>query len=80
MALAMEVLLKNAAIANLIRNSKTEQINNTIQTSREAGMVILEDHLAQLVKKGTISEEDAMNEANDPGYLQLSLKKMTGEA
>src|SRR5205814_7271644 len=48
---ALEVLLVNSAISNLIREGKTFQINSMMQVGRAQGMVTLNDALSELVKK-----------------------------
>lgn len=57
---AFEIMLVNDAIGNLIRESKTFQINSVIQTNTKNGMVLLDMHLAALVKQGAISMETAI--------------------
>ena len=54
---AVEVLLANSAIRNLIREGKTFQIDNVLQTSADVGMVTMESSLAKWVKSGMITEE-----------------------
>ena len=44
------VLITNSAVSNLIRESKTFQIPSIMQVSRGAGMPMLNDALAELVK------------------------------
>lgn len=72
---ACEILKSTPAIRNLIREEKTYQIENVIQTSMDEGMVILERSLLNLVREGKITEEDALLYANDPKYLKLLLTK-----
>lgn len=64
---ATEILVNNAAVANLIRNEKIHQINSIMQTSRIYGMHTLEMNIKELVQQGTISKEVA-----EP-YLQEKL-------
>ncbi|OGM11533.1 type IV pili twitching motility protein PilT [Candidatus Woesebacteria bacterium RBG_16_34_12] len=52
---AYEVMLGTSAIKTSIRDGKTHQIDNIIQTSQEVGMNTLEMSLAVLVKAGKIS-------------------------
>jgi len=52
---AFEIMISTPAIANLIREGKTHQIDNIIQTSGEAGMILLDASLAYLVRAGRIS-------------------------
>ncbi len=56
---AKEILINTPAVANLIREQKTAQINTVIQTSAERGMVTMEQDLKRLVKEGLITEETA---------------------
>jgi twitching motility protein PilT len=57
--LALEVMLNNDAVANLIRKGKTYQIPNIVATSRPAGMQSMDLELIRLCKSGVISPEDA---------------------
>ncbi|UII55049.1 type IV pilus twitching motility protein PilT [Cytobacillus spongiae] len=56
---ATEILINNAAVANLIRNEKIHQIVNIMQTSRAQGMHTLESNIKELVNRGSISNEVA---------------------
>jgi len=56
---AKEILINTSAVANLIRENKTAQINTVIQTSAEKGMVTIDQDLKRLVEEGLISEEVA---------------------
>lgn len=56
---ATEILINNAAVANLIRNEKIHQIVNIMQTSRAYGMHTLETSIKELVQSGIISKEAA---------------------
>lgn len=66
---AVELMFANDAIRNLIRESKTYQIDNVIQTSGEAGMMLMENSLARLVQRGDISKQAAMRQAFRPDEL-----------
>ena len=54
---ALEILLNNPAIANLIRNEKIHQIVNVMQTSKATGMQTLDSSIKELVQLGIISKE-----------------------
>jgi twitching motility protein PilT len=56
---ATEILINNAAVANLIRNEKIHQIVNVMQTSRAAGMHTLTTSIKELLQAGLISKEAA---------------------
>ena len=75
---ALEVLRRNAAVANLIREGKTAQLVNVLQSSRKEGMLQLERSLADLCRSGVIEERQARAASNDPDalteYLQARSK------
>ncbi|MES2523143.1 MAG: type IV pilus twitching motility protein PilT [Gemmatimonadota bacterium] len=56
---AREILLVNKAVSSLIREGKTVQINNVIQTQKKLGMETLNDALLKLVKSKTIEPNEA---------------------
>ena len=56
---AREILLVNKAISALIREGKTVQINNVIQTQKKLGMETLNDALIALVKSKTVEPVEA---------------------
>src|SRR5919112_1952655 len=72
---ALEVLLVNGAISNLIREGKTFQINSMMQVGRAQGMVTLNDALNELVKKGQITPEEALLRAVDKAGMDVLLKR-----
>jgi len=71
---ALEILTATPAIKNVIREGKTHMIDNMIQTSSEMGMISLERYLAQLVKKGLVADDVALNYAVRPSELQRQLR------
>lgn len=72
---ALEILIANPAVRNLIREGKTHQINSMIQTGRKYGMQLLDDAIMELFNKGWISGEEAYMKANDKGKFRPFLKK-----
>lgn len=72
--LAAEVLFATPAVRNIIREGKSYLIDNLIETSAELGMQILERSLAELVKKGKISQDTALRYAQRPELLGKLLK------
>lgn len=69
---AIEVMLPNGAIRNIIREGKTYQLDNIITTSMEIGMLSLDQALAQLTKGGRISLEVGRNYSLHPEeFLRL---------
>lgn len=71
---AVEVMLASPAVRNVIREQKTYQIDNIIYTSYDLGMVSLERSLAQLVKDGRVSLEEAKLHTVKPAELSRLLR------
>ena len=71
---AREILLSTPAIANLIREGKTFQIPSIIQTSKQLGMLTLNDALVELVEKKEISPDEAYVKSVEKTGLAASLK------
>ncbi len=69
--LAVEVMLNNDAIANLIRKGKTFQIPSVIATQREAGMQSMDSDLERVYKAGLVSAEDAYMKAANKKNFEL---------
>ncbi len=69
-----EIMIANPAIRNLIRESKTHQIDNVIRTSSDIGMVSLEKSLVNLVREGVISVQKAQEYAVFPEEVLRLLK------
>jgi twitching motility protein PilT len=67
---AVEIMLANYAIKNLIRERKVHQIPSVIETSSHEGMQTLDQSLADLVGGGFISLEDAVLRAQRPEDMQ----------
>jgi twitching motility protein PilT len=56
---AYELLINNSAVANLIRDKRSHEINAVIETSSGEGMIDLNRSLATLVAQGEITVENA---------------------
>ncbi len=74
---AHEVMLGTTAIKTAIREGKTHQIDSIIQTSFEAGMVNLENSLAQLVREGKLTMDVALEWSIRPAELNRLIKGTT---
>ena len=72
---ALEVLLPDDAVRNLIRQAKVEQIYSVMQTSTSRGMQTLEQALLDLVRRGKISKEIALMRSSKPDQLKGLLKR-----
>lgn len=69
---ATEVLRITPAISNLIREGKTYQIASMMQAGRDLGMHTMDQHLAQLVNAGTITQQAAREKAHDlDGFTRM---------
>jgi twitching motility protein PilT len=71
---AMEILIANPAVRNLIREGKTYQIPSMIQTGKKYGMQLLDDAIMELYKKGWISADEAYMKSNDKTRFRPFLK------
>ncbi|WP_024621152.1 type IV pilus twitching motility protein PilT [Metaclostridioides mangenotii] len=60
MVVATEVMVTTPAIKNLIREGKTHQISNLIQTGSKYGMNTMDQSLVKLFLEGVISEENLL--------------------
>ena len=67
---AYELLINNNAVANLIREKRTHEINTVIETGMESGMVDMDRCLADLVRRGEITIENAYLHSLNPKILE----------
>ncbi len=67
---AMEIMVSNNAISNLVREGKTHQIPTIIQTSYRQGMKTMDYSLSELVKRGKITREVAETHCVDADMLR----------
>lgn len=70
---AFEIMFANSAIRNLIREGKSHQITSIIQTSKQSGMITMDDALLELYQKRKITKEDALMFAQDKNALARRL-------
>ncbi|HJN71265.1 MAG: PilT/PilU family type 4a pilus ATPase [Phycisphaerae bacterium] len=70
---AVEVLLCNAAVRNIIRESRTFEIPNVIETSGRAGMIARDASMASLLYNGLVEKSDVLANATDPQRMEISL-------
>lgn len=62
---ALEILVATNAVRNLIREGKIHQIPSTMQTSQGVGMQTLEMHLRELVDRGQITKDTAIEKTGN---------------
>jgi twitching motility protein PilT len=77
---AFEVLLGSSALSNAIRESKTSQINNQIQTGRSRGMISMDQSLLELVRAGQVDPEAALDRAFDRENFRANLATLAKES
>ncbi len=63
---ALEVMINNNAVANLIRENRTFQIKSILQTGRAQGQRLLDASLTQLMKDKVITKKEAIKHAEEP--------------
>jgi twitching motility protein PilT len=62
---AFEILVFNTAVANLVREGKTHQIQGMIQVGKKMGNQQMDDHIMEHVRMKRISGEDAYEKSHD---------------
>ncbi|WP_206485471.1 type IV pilus twitching motility protein PilT [Thalassotalea sp. G2M2-11] len=67
---AHEIMIGVPAIRNLIREAKVAQMYSAIQTGMQHGMQTMDQCLQNLVNRGIISKQDAMDKASDKSQFQ----------
>ncbi len=73
----LEILFPDDAVRNLIRQARVEQIYSVIQTGTQRGMQTLEQGLAELALRGTVTKEAALSCSSRPDQL-LGLLERAG--
>ena len=63
-------MVANPAIRNLIRENKTYQISNIINTSSKLGMQSMDQELVNLYRRGIISRESVLSRCTDLEYIE----------
>jgi twitching motility protein PilT len=71
---ALEIMIANPAVRNLIRESKTHQLPSAIQTGKKYGMQLLDDAIMELYQKGWIGPDEAYMKANDKARFRPFIK------
>jgi len=75
-AVACEILFATPAVRNLIREGKTHQIYTSMQAGGKFGMQVMDQHLAELVRKGVVTYESALERA----HHMEEFNRLTGRA
>ena len=70
---AYELLINNNAVANLIRENRTHEIDMILETGSELGMIDMNRSLKELIRRGEITVENAFTYSNNPKALERLL-------
>jgi twitching motility protein PilT len=73
MHMALEILIGNLSIANLIRDNKTYQIQSTMQMGKSLGMRLMDESIVALLEEGKISLEEAIANIDNKTLLKRYL-------
>ena len=76
MVAAFEVLIATHPVRNLIREGRSNQLQNVMFTNQKEGMQTLENSLAALVVENVITYEDAMSTTAHPKELIRTLEQL----
>ncbi len=77
---AVEVMLNNDAVANMIRKGKAYQIPSAITTGRDVGMQSMDNELARLTRAGIVESEEAFMKAFDKAAFETMISGERSEA
>ncbi len=72
---AVEILITNPAVRNMIREGKIHQIYSAIQTGGRQGMQLMDSHLEELYRRGVIDRQTALENATDPEEMAKLLQR-----
>lgn len=72
--LAYELLVATGAVRNMIRENQLHQLENTIQTARKDGMMLMDNCLYDLYCKCLISYDTAISRARHPDHIRQDSK------
>jgi twitching motility protein PilT len=73
---ALEIMIPDDAIRNLIRQAKVEQIYTYMQTGTRSGMQTMEQALAALCERNVISVDEALSRSSKRSELQALLERL----
>lgn len=74
-SLAVEIMLNNGLIKQLIEEGKVRQIKELIEKGSDEGMTTFDQSLYDLYSKGIIAEDVAIAEADNPANVRLMVKQ-----
>src|SRR5581483_10879364 len=72
---ALEILIPDDAVRNLIRQAKIEQVYSVMQTSTSRGMMTMEQSLADLIQRRVITTDVGFTRSSRPDQLAGILER-----
>ncbi|MCK6439716.1 MAG: type IV pilus twitching motility protein PilT [Planctomycetes bacterium] len=72
---AFEILYGTSAVENLIREGKTYQLSSVIQTSKNEGMILLDDYLWEIWGQQKITRQEMFRKSQDIKYLKEKVRE-----
>jgi twitching motility protein PilT len=75
---AIEIMIANSAIRNLIREAKAHQMVSIMQTQTNIGMQTMDQALRDLYHKGLVSYEDAIARSHNAQELEAMMHNLDG--
>lgn len=70
---AIEIMIANSAIRNLIRENKAHQMTSIMQTQTQIGMQTMDQALRVLYQKGDVTLEDALGRSHNAAELEAMI-------
>lgn len=74
--IAVEVMLNQGLVRNLIEEGKPKEIKEVMEKNRSLGMQTFEQALLDLYQNGEITEDVALQEADNPSNLKLQIRNV----
>jgi len=71
---ALEILMNTATVKKLIEENRLDKLAAAIETGTEDGMINFNQALYNLVKQGTVRENEALSKATNPQALEMNFK------
>jgi twitching motility protein PilU len=74
-SIALEIMLNQGLIKNLIQEGRIKELKEIIEKSRDVGMQSFDQTLVDMYAQGIITEEVALSESDNPANLRLAIKQ-----
>ena len=76
MALAIEVMLNQGLVRELIHKGEITKIKDVMEQNNQLGMCSFDQSLIRLYNEGLITEEMALTQADQPGDLKIRIQQI----